>query len=41
MTASASQVAEPAHTRSVASAARYRAHLAPLVEALSGVADSD
>ena len=40
MTASASQVREPIHGRSVASAARYRGHLDPLVAALQGGGDS-
>ncbi len=35
MTASASQVREPIHARSVDSAGRYRAHLGPLIEALA------
>jgi len=40
MTASASQVREPIHARSVASADRYRDHLQPLVAALSGGGES-
>lgn len=40
MTASASQVREPVHVRSVGGAARYRAHLAPLFAALNGGVDS-
>ena len=40
MTASASQVREPIHRQSVASAARYRERLDPLVAALKGAGDS-
>jgi tetratricopeptide (TPR) repeat protein len=40
MTASASQVREPVHARSVGAAARWRAHLGPLVAALGDASDS-